>query len=59
MPKQARGSRTYAANQEHMRRAAVRSASDPAKLAKAVRTVREGIRLGLIDRSEVATGGGQ
>jgi hypothetical protein len=56
---QASGGRTSAATQEHMRRAAMRSARDHAKLAKAVRTVREAIRLGLIDRSEVATGGEQ
>jgi hypothetical protein len=59
MPQQAPGSRTSAATEEHMRRAAVRNASEPTTLAKAVRTVREAIRLGLIDRSEVATGGDQ
>ena len=40
-----------------MRRAAMRAASNPAKLAKAVRTVREAVHLGLLDLSDVQSGG--
>lgn len=57
MPVQASVVRTSAATREHMRLGAERCASDPAKLAKAVRTVHAGIRLGLIDPINIETGG--
>ena len=44
---------TAAARDGHMRLAAIRCAQDPPMLAKAARTVRAGIELGLLSRADL------
>jgi predicted amidohydrolase YtcJ len=45
---------TAAAVAEHMRRAALRHASDPLKRARALRTVRAALDLGIVTLDEIA-----